>query len=184
MDIEKEIKEIIQREIEKAISGIDIPKEFDLNLIDAPDIKVEIPPFDFSGLEKALLAFAKEKSTTVNPTDMKEVEALLRDVVDNLSPPDMSELVKAIQENKPQPTVIDFGSITAEFNQGFKDVTDRLEKQNTSYKGGAMGPSKINLKNAKGQTIDPATSQGETGSILLNWSFLISKDLHAQPVAH
>lgn len=168
MDILQEIKQIIQDEIAKAIKGIELPEKFDLDLINNSDIKVEIPKLDFSGLEQALLKFAESKRDTTAPVDMRQVEALLGDIVDNLSPPDMTQLLEAVQGNKPlpaEPVVVDFGSITAEFNQGFKDVTDRLEKQNTSYKGGAMGPSKINLKNAKGAVINPATSEDTVKAI-------------------
>lgn len=65
-DILQEIQGIIKQEIEKAIKGIQLPEKFDLDLINNPEIKVEMPKMDFSGLEKALLAFVEFEIFLIN----------------------------------------------------------------------------------------------------------------------
>ncbi|MCH8013979.1 MAG: hypothetical protein IH823_04200, partial [Candidatus Dadabacteria bacterium] len=165
MALQDELKDIVDEEIQK-IPPVEFPETMDVNILNQPEVqKVEItnPDVqDLSGLEKVLNKILEKKNTPL--ADMKRMEELLVSILNKENPViDNSVLlegiIKAINGNKPLP--VDFSGLSQEM----RELVGEVKKVKSSpivtpnaYRGGAIGPSKINLQNTFGRTVDMAVA--------------------------
>lgn len=157
-DIIEEIKELIEERVSVALKGIDIPKNFTLDMVNSPEIKVEMPKLDFSGLEKSLKTILERERPEPTKVDMSSVERLLSEVSDQLQEnleKDNSalfkDLIKAVNDNKPLP--VDFTELQEKLEEFSKEIRKGFGRQIIA--GG--GPNSVNLQDQQGTVINPVS---------------------------
>lgn len=159
--IAEEIGEIVVDAIQQSLQPVEFPEVMAVEVLNPP----EPQEIDLSGLEEAFKKFAEQKREKIPAPDFSKVERLLNGILNrlnNIKDPEpnvdisdvLGEILTAINSNAPLP--VDFSELSTEL-RSMVDEVKRI-KVSTGYKGGAIGPSKIAIKNSSGAVIDPATS--------------------------
>lgn len=156
--IAEEIGEIVANELQKAITPVVFPDSMQVEVTN-PQEPVKI---DLSGLEKAFREFATKKAPVMTPPDFSSLERLLVEIRNTIATPTtdnsplLREMITAIQANQPIPT--DFTTLSDEIRGMVEEVKKIKERPADSYRGGAIGPSKIFHMNSKGVVVDVAVA--------------------------
>jgi len=156
-DLVQEITEIVRAEVEKSLQGIKLPETFTLDLINNPNIKVEIPKLDFTGLEKAFAGFLAQKKETLPPINFSSLELLLKGISDKIIYPDNSVVLgEILQELSKEKKETDFTLIEEKIEELIEAVKSSVGKE---YKVAGGGGGWTYLTNVSGTPINPATEE-------------------------
>jgi len=146
-EISEEIAEIVEKVIMKNLQSIEFPTEMKVEVMNPTEIP-EPQKIDLSGLEKAFREFANSKKETTNAQEFKRLESVLKDIVSSIkNTPDNSEsLNKILLTNE-----------LINLSADFAKLTEQMSKPLTVRGGGAIGPSKIFIKDFISRADTPET---------------------------
>ena len=116
---------------------------------------------DMSGIEKLLSQIASKEDKEVDLSELASVTNILDDVllaVQGIKIKDDTDTVTALGEVKELLSSLN-ESIKTQQTEIDYDKLGKVFKANTSYKGGAVGPSKKFVQNASGTVVNPSTEE-------------------------